>query len=99
MPVCLSGDYDHTPRPIDMNFGINLLGTKTERCMCKDFFSPPVSKWRPSQLRLNALTDTHEIQILWISFIKAYNFLKLCSIWTEVVNKSNLYLDKGIVCF
>lgn len=37
--VCLSYDYDITPLPIFMHFGINGLGTKVEQRIrvCKDF--------------------------------------------------------------
>lgn len=35
--ACLSHNYDHTHLPIVMKIGINLLGTKAKRPMCKDF--------------------------------------------------------------
>lgn len=30
-----------------MGFGINILCRKAERCICKEFYCPPVSEWWP----------------------------------------------------
>lgn len=67
--VCLSGDYGQTSLPNGTKFGINVNGTKAERCIRKEFFCfSPVWKWRPfsgsfSPLRSNTLTDYHDISI------------------------------------
>lgn len=44
--VCLPDNTGHTPIPIFMKFGIDVIGTKAERHVCGIFF-PPVPKWRP----------------------------------------------------
>lgn len=42
-----SDGYGHSYKPIAMKLGVNVLGSKSERRMCKAFLSPPISKWRP----------------------------------------------------